>query len=331
MNNKTNMPIIKKHIQNTLRTTIGLSLFFLLALSSRCFALNFPLPTNGNTIFGHPQTAIVQNGEDFSDVALRFKIGYYEIFESNPGIDPDTPPNGSVLVIPTQYILPPELKSNMILINLAEMRLYFIPQGQKTVYVFPVGIGKSGWDTPMGPTKIISKIKHPSWTVPKSIKEFRASKGDILPDVVPAGPDNPLGDYALRLSYHNYLIHGTNLPAGVGRRSSAGCIRLYDDNIETLFNLVKVGTKVLIINEPYKSGWLNGKFYLEAHMPLLEQRLAKKNGDMSSVIKAINQAEPKNRLAKVNWKRSFKVARQHLTIPRIIGRTSAYKQLPIRN
>lgn len=293
------------------------SIAFFLIFSLAVQGLSFPVPKANNDLIGAPQIAEVTAGEDFSDVALRFGIGYYELFEANPGVNPDEPPTASELIVPTQYILPAELKANMILINVAEMRLYYRPKEGNLVYIFPVGIGKVDWDTPTGEMHVVEKIEHPVWVVPDAILKLRAAQGDILPKVVPAGPENPLGSYALRLSGGSYLIHGTNLPAGVGRRSSAGCIRLYETDIKKLFSMVTIGTPVLIINQPYKAGWLDNKLYLEAHLPLLEQRLEAVSGDMSQVIRVIDAASSAHR-ANINWKKAFKIAKEHLCVPRPI-------------
>jgi L,D-transpeptidase ErfK/SrfK len=291
-----------------------------LLLGNTCLALNFPAPSNGNNIVGKMQTTQVQNSEDFSDIALRFDVGFFEVSEANPNINSDAPDENSPVVIPTQYILPEKLAPNLIVINLPEMRLYYMSKDGKTVYIYPVGIGKINWGTPTGEMTIVNKEKNPSWVIPKTILKYRADHGEILPGVIPPGPENPLGDYAMRLSSWDYLIHGTNLPAGVGRRSSAGCIRLYNPDIEQLFNMADIGTKVVIINEAYKAGWLDGKLYLEAHMPLYEQRLQSATGEMSAVIDAIDKATNKNPKIIVDWNRAFKVARDHMCAPRVVSK-----------
>lgn len=288
----------------------------LLFFTSCTYALSFEIPKNG-TVIGTPKTAIVREDEDFSDIAQRYDIGYYELFEANPGVDPDNPPPNTALIIPTQYIIPPELHENSILVNLAEMRLYYRPPGMNRIYIYPVGIGKEDWNTPTGAMKIIGKTANPKWIPPESIYKFRQAIGDPVPRVVMPGPDNPLGKYKLRLSNPEYLIHGTNAPEGVGRRTSSGCMRLYPNDIEQLFNMVKVGTKVLIINKPYKAGWLDGKLYLEAHMPLFEERLHWGN-DVSPALKIVETVAGAQ-VAQVDWQKARQVAQEHLCIPRVIG------------
>ncbi|OGT06048.1 MAG: hypothetical protein A2X78_04530 [Gammaproteobacteria bacterium GWE2_37_16] len=292
---------------------------FSMLLSPVIFALSFSTPQSGDTVIGMPRTTEIQEGEDFSDIALRNNIGFYELYETNPSLNPDDPPKAVEVIVPTQYILPQELRENMILINLAEMHLYYRPAGKGVVYVFPVGIGKVDWDSPLGMMHVADKIAHPSWVVPQDVWKFNAAHGNIYPHVIPPGPENPMGSYKLRLSSSvgAYYIHGTNLPAGVGRRSSAGCIRLYEPDIKLLFFMVKVGTPVQIINQPYKAGWLNGKLYLEAHLPLFEQRMMMDEGDHSLLIDAIEQAN-KTRHVAVDWQKAFRVADEHVGVPRLI-------------
>ena len=136
------------------------------------------------------------------------------------------------------------------------------------VLTYPIGIGRVGWETPLGATEVISKARDPSWYVPASVRRERAETGDPLPAIVPPGPDNPLGHFVLKLDMPGYLIHGTNQPYGVGMRVSHGCIRLYPENIEPLYDMVGIGEPVMIINEPYLTGWRDGELYFEGHAPL---------------------------------------------------------------
>lgn len=306
-------------LQKIIRTCTGnlfCCLFLCLLFCSSAYALSFEMPQNGNVV-GDVKTTVVQEGEDFSDIAERYDVGYYEVFEANPGVDPDNPPPNTVLIIPTQYIIPPALHENTILINLAEMRLYYKPLGASRVYIFPIGIGKKDWNTPTGVMKIVEKVANPKWIPPESIYKFRKAMGDPVEHVVKPGPDNPLGKYKLRLSKPTYLIHGTNAPEGVGRRTSSGCIRLYPNDIELLFKMVKIGTKVLILNNPYKAGWLDDKLYFEAHMPLSEQR-QKWGNDATPAVKVVTETV-KAHPARVDWQKVRQVAAEHLCVPRVVG------------
>lgn len=284
------------------------------------YGLSFKLPHNGNDLVGQVQFTQVRESEDFSDIAFRFDIGYYELLEANPGVDPDDPPLHTVLVVPTQYLLPKELQPNQILINLAEMRLYYQPRLENKVYIFPVGIGKEDWETPVGEMSIVGKAENPPWVVPQSIYKFRESIGSKVERVVPPGPNNPLGRYVIRLSKDGYLIHGTNLFAGVGRRSSAGCIRLYEKDIAQLYNLVGVGTKVTVINQPYKVGQFNQELYLEAHMPLFEERINMGDNPKLAVSLIKETIVKKGFSSRIDWEKVNQVVKEHLVLPRIVGK-----------
>jgi len=219
----------------------------------------------------------------------------------------------------TQFILPPQPREGLIL-NLAELRLYYFLPGENRVITHPVGIGREGWETPTGKTRIIQKTKDPTWTPPESIRAEYAEKGIELPRVVKPGPDNPLGRFALRLGMPGYLIHGTDKPYGVGMRVSHGCIRLYPEGIEALFLLISVKTPVRIINQPYKAGWRNNKLYLEVHPPLEED--AKKPGttqNLTPVVKVITDARG-DIPAVVDWEKVQQVARQQRGIPVAVGK-----------
>lgn len=244
---------------------IGLSLI-VYVLAMPAFALTFTI-TPGSDIVGKVQTATVQAGEDFHDIGQKFDVGYYELVEANPGINPQNPGYGTALIIPTQYILPPGPRKGIV-INLAELRLYYFHKGQNLVTTHPIGIGRKDWETPLGSGKIIEKTKNPSWRPPDSIRAWYDENEMYLPQVVYPGPKNPLGKYAMRLSIPGYLIHGTNMPRGIGIRSSSGCIRMHPEDIESLFYKVSIGDPVRIIHVPYKLGRHKNRFYAESHEPL---------------------------------------------------------------
>ena len=234
----------------------------------------FPMPAPGNDLVGRIYTVTVREGETLLDIAREHDLGYNEIVAANPGVDPWLPEPGSQVTVPARYVLPNGPRSGIV-INLAEMRLYYYPPArpgeQARVMTYPVGIGQEGWATPVGKARILVKDKDPVWTVPQSILEESIAEGNPLPRVVPPGPDNPLGKYALRLDMVGYLIHGTNKPYGVGRRISHGCIRMYPEDIEVLFGLVTEGTTVEIINQPYKLGLEGNALFLEAHEPVFDR------------------------------------------------------------
>jgi L,D-transpeptidase ErfK/SrfK len=194
------------------------------------------------------------------DVARRFNLGYVEIVAANPGTDPWVPGEGTNVVLPTVH-LPPDAEHEGIVINLADMRLYYFPEHGRPMESFPIGIGRDGLNTPKGTTQIVRKTKDPTWRPTARMREEKPE----LPEVVPPGPDNPLGDRAMYLGWSQYLIHGTNKPLGIGRRVSSGCIRMYPEDVEYLYDQVGVGTKVTVVDQPIKLSWMDGALYIEAH------------------------------------------------------------------
>jgi L,D-transpeptidase ErfK/SrfK len=225
-------------------------------------------------VFGSVDRIRATYTDTLVDLARRFSLGYEEIHRANPGIDPWLPGDGTEVVLPNRRILPVGPREGIV-INLPEHRLYYFPKRKKPtdrqiVYTFPVSVGKMDWQTPLGETRIINKRKHPSWHPPESVRQEHAARGDPLPRVVGPGPDNPLGDYAMRLDIPDgaYLIHGTNNPLAVGMAVTHGCIRMYPEDIEKLFPLVPVGTKVHLINQPVKVAYVEGELLLEAHPPV---------------------------------------------------------------
>ncbi|MDH5737789.1 MAG: L,D-transpeptidase family protein, partial [Gammaproteobacteria bacterium] len=264
---------------NTMILVRPLWLFYLLivlimtAVTTRqAMASVYEMPTTGDLI-GEVTTVIASKDDTLLELALTYNLGYNEIVAANPDIDPWLPHEGAEVILPSRFILPDVVRKGVI-INLAEMRLYYFPppgeDGRAWVVTHPIGIGKEGWSTPTGGARIVSKRENPSWTVPASLIEEKRLEGVDHPKVIPPGPDNPLGTHALRLSMPSYLIHGTNQPYGVGRRVSHGCIRLYPDSIADLFQRVPVNTPVMIVNKPFKAGYGEDGLYLEVHKPLDE-------------------------------------------------------------
>jgi L,D-transpeptidase ErfK/SrfK len=225
------------------------------------------------SVVGEPQIVFTQDTDTFSDLAREYGLGYDELVAANPGIDPWLPGTNTPILLPTQYILPDTPRTGVVL-NIASKRLFYYPpvkDGESVqVMTYPIGIGRVGWETPLGDTRVVAKTRDPSWYVPWSVQQEHKEKGDPLPPVVPPGPDNPLGAYVIKLEMPGYLIHGTNQPYGVGMRVSHGCVRLYPENIELLYSMVEIDEHVRIVNEPYLLGRLNGELYLESHSPLAD-------------------------------------------------------------
>ncbi len=255
-------------------TFTGMFLSSMLLLSGMTYpahAIEYPLPPADSRLIGENATYIVPDGGlSLEAIAAKYQIGLLAMLEANPGVDPYLPTPGTRLIIPSQMLLPDTPRQGII-VNLAELRLYYFPQGKNVVVVYPIGIGQLGRETPTMTTSISQLIQHPTWTPTVNIRRDYASRGIILPTVVPAGPDNPMGDFALRLAagHGEYLIHGTNANFGIGMRVSSGCIRLRPDDIESLFRTVPRGTRVQIINEPVKYAIEpDGQRYVEVHQPL---------------------------------------------------------------
>ncbi|HEF8773674.1 L,D-transpeptidase family protein [Providencia manganoxydans] len=247
------------------------SLFVASALLSPVQAMDYPLPDGNTRLIGENSIYVVPNdGRSLEMIASEHQIGLLAMLEANPGTDPYLPEAGKELIIPSQMLLPSTQRSGIVL-NLAELRLYYYPAGKDEVVVYPIGIGQLGRDTPEMVTSVSQLIKDPTWTPTANIRKNYAKEGITLPAVVPAGPDNPMGLYALRLSYGHgeYLIHGTNADFGIGMRVSSGCIRLRPDDIEALFKTVPKGTRVQVVNQPVKySKEPDGSYYIEVHQPL---------------------------------------------------------------
>jgi L,D-transpeptidase ErfK/SrfK len=230
-------------------------------------------------LVGETQVLFARYENTFSAIGRQYNLGYEEMRRANPGVDQWLPGEGTPIYLPTQTILPDAPKTGIV-VNVPAMRLfYFTTEKPATaggaevlkVSTHPVGIGTEGWATPFGEAKVMQKAKDPTWYVPASVRKEHAERGDPLPSIVPPGPDNPLGAYAMTLSLPGYLIHGTNKPAGVGMRSSHGCIRLYPEDIEALFGRVSRGTAVRLVNQPVLAAWHDGQLYLEVHPPLAEE------------------------------------------------------------
>jgi L,D-transpeptidase ErfK/SrfK len=247
-------------------------LVFCLLLASAAKAEIYELPPPGYDVIGAMSTITARQEDTLVDIARRHGLGYEDITRANPDVNVWVPGEGTEVVLPTRYVLPSGPRRGVIL-NLAEYRLYYFPEAKEgeTAYVmtYPISIGRMDWETPLGRTQVISKVRNPSWYVPQSVLDEHAADGDPLPRIVPPGPDNPLGKFAMRLGLPGYLIHGTNRPAGVGMRVTHGCVRMFPEDIEYLFTKVDVKTAVRIVNEPIKMGWDGDQLVMEVH-PILD-------------------------------------------------------------
>ena len=241
-------------------------------------------------VIGQVSSITASSDDTLLDIARRYDLGQNEILLANPTVDRWLPEDNAVVVLPNRFILPNVERTGLVL-NLPEMRLYYFPEPEAgetpVVITHPISVGRMDWETPLGKTSIINKKKDPDWRPPQSLKDEAIAEGnEPLPDIVKAGPDNPLGRYAMRLGIPGYLIHSTNKPYGVGMRVTHGCLRMYPEDIERLFENIPVGTPVHIVNQPIKLGWLAGSLFVELHPPLDEDR-EKYANYMQSVLDAI--------------------------------------------
>lgn len=259
------------------------------------------------SVVGNVQVTTAAEADTLTDIARRFNLGYEEIVRANPDVDPWLPGAGTQIILPTQFVLPNAPREGLV-INVPQMRLYYYPprkSGQpQQVYTHPIGIGKVGWRTPEGATKVVRRQKDPIWRPTASIIAEHRKNGEELDKVVGPGPDNPLGRHALYLGWPSYLIHGTNKPAGVGLRSSHGCLRLYPEDIELLFEQVPIGTKVRVVNEPFVFGWYNEQLYLQAFDVLEDDRRDWQRAERKLLNKGLSssaQKQLKQRGETIQW------------------------------
>ena len=216
------------------------------------------------SVVGRNQVYIARYEDTLLDIARRFGMGLAELRLVNPGVDTWLPGEGTAIRLPSRFVLPEAPRSGLV-VNVAEMRIYYYPDDRSLVRTWPISIGRVGWETPLGETRIVRKKAYPTWYPPESIREEAAMNGDPLPRVVGPGPDNPLGTHALYLGFPEYLIHGTNKPFSIGMRVSHGCVRMYPEHIVELYELVESGTPVTLVHQGVKAGWAGDKLYLEVH------------------------------------------------------------------
>lgn len=254
-----------------------------LAATTPLSAAIYDLPAEGHDVVGAVATIIATYEDTLVDIARRHGLGYQDIVRANPEVNVWLPGEGTEIVLPNRFVLPPGPRIGLVL-NLAEYRMYYFPAAKAgevaKVHTYPMSIGRMDWDTPLGITSIVAMAKNPAWYPPQSVRDEHAADGDPLPRIVPPGPENPLGTRALRLGIPGYLIHGTNRPAGVGMRVSHGCVRMFPEDVEFLFDRIRVNTAVRIINVPIKIGWDGELLVAEVH-PLLEvpQRLPEETAE----------------------------------------------------
>jgi len=276
--------------------------------------------SNRNTVIGSTKIIYADERDTLLDIARNHGFGYQDMKLANVNVDTWLPDDGQEVVLPSQFILPVASMDGIVL-NVPEMRLYYYPPKEKgklqEVFTYPLGVGREGWNTPYIKTIIVEKKVNPNWYPPKSILKEHEEAGDPLPKIVKPGPENPLGNYAMRLGRRDYLIHGTNKPNGIGMRISHGCIRLYPEDIKELFSKVSLKTPVNIINQPYKIGVKNDVIYLEAH-PFLDEDKEKYENNLTSVIALIIKIS-NNRKYQIDMRTAYEAIKNPTGLPIAVG------------
>ena len=291
---------------------------FYIPYSNIIFAQTYSY-SDDNDVIGNIAIHTIQEGDNFLQLAQTFLVGFNELVDANPDVDPWIPEQGAQIIIPTQYVLP-NVERKGVIINLAELRMYHFHNSEsnsKHVSTYPISVGKGGqWETPLTFTRITSKTKKPNWYPPESIRKEHEENNDPLPKIVPPGPDNPLGDYKLGLALSGYLIHGTNVPEGIGMRVTHGCIRLHPTGIEKLFNDVQVNTPVTIVNQPYKVGWRDQLLYVETHSEIEEQQQAASRNLTEFVQLVVTKSkEREQENYQILWEKGYMEARAKRGVP----------------
>ncbi len=290
--------------------------------STPSFAIEYELREDGGDIFGKVERIRTRYEDTLIEIARRYSLGYEELVRVNKGVDPWLPGEGTQVVIPGQRLLPPADREGIV-VNLPEHRMYFFPTPKKDepakVMTFPVSVGKMDWQTPIGITKVVSKQKNPPWYPPESVRREHEARGDPLPLVVPPGPNNPLGAHALRLNIPGgaYLIHGTNNPDAVGMAVTHGCLRMYPEDVAVLFDAVKIGTRVRLINEPLKMTRVDGEVWIEVHPPVDAQGQSV-SVKLEDFEKHLDSLLGESEVA-INWDIAIQALREASGIPVMIG------------
>ena len=301
-------------------------------------AYRFSVDPKGNdVIVGEVQITRTTPQDSLPDIARRFSVGYNEIQRANPGVDMWVPGAARRVVVPTQFALP-DAPHVGIVVNIAEMRLYYFPprrhDGQEVVYTYPIGIGRVSWKTPSGVTTVVRKVVNPVWRPPADILEEHREEGDPLPAEIRPGPDDPMGTRALYLGWPEYAIHGTNKPVGVGMRVSHGCMHLYPEDILQLYNMVPLGTEVRVVNQPFVFGWHRGDLYMQAFGPLAGDQRDWQNATRELLEQAMGpdiQKQLQARHQQVRWDLVLQLVHDPQGIPVAITDSNASIQQVLEN
>lgn len=282
------------------------------------FDLPPPGPHDGRDgLVGTMQTYVARHEDTLPDLAVTFDVGFVELKAANPTVDTWLPGAGTRIVVPSAHLLPAAPHKGIV-VNVAEMRIYYFA-ADGSLHTYPIGIGREGWETPIGTTRIVRKTKNPVWYPPASIRKEKP----WLPEAMPSGPDNPLGFRAFYLGWAGYLMHGTNTPYGVGRRASHGCIRLYEADIERLYGHVPVGTPVTAVDQETKAAWIDGQLYVEVHTSTAQALEIETGAPMTvalppDLVSAVVRVAPDG--ARVDWDAVQRAGRERRGYPVRVSR-----------
>lgn len=276
-------------------------------------------PIGARIATGEMKSYVVGEEDTLLDIARHFGVGFVEMRAANPGVDPWTPVPGQKVIIPSFHILP-RARQEGVVVNLAEMRLYYFKNPGGEPYTFPIGVGREGLETPTGTTTILRKVAGPSWFPTERMRTEKPG----LPESVPAGPSNPLGTHALYLGWPTFLIHGSNKPWAIGRRVSSGCMRMYPEDIVEMYNMVPAGTKVTVVDQPILVGWVNSGLYLEAHPSKTQSNDIEVSGThdvegLSSGLKRVITEAAGDAAGSIDWQTVEKVVRDRAGYPVLIA------------
>ena len=324
------MPYVVPSAAKRLVTVLLLTLARLAAPS---WATTYPLPPGGGSLVGQDLSIEAEASDTLLGIAHQYSVGYWEIQSANPHVDVWLPGQGTRVIIPGRFILPPVPRRGIV-INLPAHRLFYFPKprghDRPIVITYPPGTGIKGFVTPVGETRIIRKVPHPVWIPTRHILEYHAKMGDPIPRIFPAGPDNPMGEWALEtgLSHGEIYIHGTNNPIAIGMSVSHGCLRLYPEDIAALFRIVPIGTPVNVVNDPILATLQDGKLYLSVSPPVDSGNVPAKP-DYRVISKVIHQAIG-NAVVAIDWDRVHRISVHATGMPELIGVQANYEPLQVR-
>lgn len=294
----------------------GMALAILSLASANAFSATFDVPPANKSLIGKIEYRNTGSDDSITKLQERYDLGFNAIERANPQINPAKPLSYGEVKLPTQHLLPNEVREGII-VNLPEMRMYYFIPGTSKVATYPIGIGRIGKTIPLATATITKKVKDPMWVPTEDIRAFNITQGVILPQIMPPGPDNPLGPYAIYTSIPTYLIHSTIFPESIGKRASFGCIRMFESDIQDFFPSIEPGLPFIITNSPVKVGWQDNRLLMEAHTPL-EEHTAAYDATLKGTASLINQVA-RDLDTLVDWQAVAFIEKERDGIPHEIG------------